>query len=90
VSRTNVDIDDELVAGVMRRYGLSTKGAVDFALRQVSAVPMATREMHAMRRSGWGADLGHGRCLPSGQGQSRHGDAPRRTTATARWSGLGG
>jgi Arc/MetJ family transcription regulator len=58
VSRTNIDIDDDLVAGVMRRYGLSTKReAVDFALRQVSVVPMTTREMHAMRGSGWGADL---------------------------------
>ncbi len=58
VSRTNIDIDDDLVAGVMRRYGLSTKKeAVDFALRQVSVVPMTTREMHAMRGSGWGADL---------------------------------
>jgi Arc/MetJ family transcription regulator len=60
VSRTNIDIDidDDLVAGVMRRYGLSTKkDAVDFALRQVSVVPMTTREMHAMRGSGWGSDL---------------------------------
>ena len=58
VSRTNIDIDDALVAGVMRRYGLSTKKeAVDFALRQVSVVPMTTGEMHAMRGSGWGADL---------------------------------
>ena len=58
VSRTNIDIDDDLVAGVMRRYGLSTKKeAVDFALRQVSVVPMTSREMQAMRGSGWGADL---------------------------------
>ena len=58
MGRTNIDIDDDLVAGVMRRYGLSTKkDAVDFALRQVSVVPMTTREMHAMRGSGWGADL---------------------------------
>ena len=58
VSRTNIDIDDDLVAGVMRRYGLSTKReAVDFALRQISVVPMTTREMHAMRGSGWGADV---------------------------------
>lgn len=58
MSRTNIDIDDDLVASVMRRYGLSTKkDAVDFALRQVSVVPMTTREMRAMRGSGWGADL---------------------------------
>ena len=58
MSRTNIDIDDDLVAGVMRRYGLATKKeAVDFALRQVSVVPMTTREMRTMRGSGWGADL---------------------------------
>jgi Arc/MetJ family transcription regulator len=58
VSRTNIDIDDDLVAGVMRRDGLSTKkDAVAFALRQVSVIPMTTREMHGLRGSGWGADL---------------------------------
>lgn len=58
VSRTNIDIDDDLVAGVMRRYGFSTKkDAVDFALRQVAGVPMTPREMHAMRGTGWDGDL---------------------------------
>lgn len=58
VSRTNVDIDDELVAGVMRRYGLHTKKeAVDFALRQAYVVPMTTEEMLAMRGVGWDGDL---------------------------------
>ena len=58
VGRTNIDIDDDLVDRVMRRYGLRTKkDAVDFALRQVSAAPMTPREMHAMRGSGWEGDL---------------------------------
>ena len=58
VSRTNIDIDDDLVAGVMRRYGLSTKkDAVDFALRQVSVAPMSVEEMLAMGGAGWGGDL---------------------------------
>ncbi|MGR6963065.1 type II toxin-antitoxin system VapB family antitoxin [Geodermatophilus sp. URMC 61] len=75
MSRTNIDIDDDLVAGVMRRYGLSTKkDAVDFALRQVSVVPMTTREMHAMRGSGWGADLE----------EIRSGEAAE---AAAQWAG---
>jgi Arc/MetJ family transcription regulator len=75
MSRTNIDIDDDLVAGVMRRYGLSTKkDAVDFALRQVSVVPMTTREMHAMRGSGWGADLED---IRSGEGAE----------VTAQWGG---
>ena len=58
VSRTNIDIDDDLVAGVMRRYGLATKReAVDFALRQVSVVPMTSPEVRGMRGSGWDGDL---------------------------------
>ncbi len=75
VSRTNIDIDDDLIAGVMRRYGLATKkDAVDFALRQVSVVPMTTREMHAMRGSGWEADLED---IRSGE----------RAEVTAQWGG---
>ena len=36
MSRTNIDIDDELVAIVMNRFGLPTKGsAVDMALRRL-------------------------------------------------------
>ncbi|MGY1607598.1 MULTISPECIES: type II toxin-antitoxin system VapB family antitoxin [unclassified Geodermatophilus] len=58
MARTNIDIDEDLVARVMRRYGLRTKkDAVDFALRQVSGAPMTPREMHAMRGSGWDGDL---------------------------------
>ena len=58
MSRTNIDIDDDLVVGVMRRYGLSTKKeAVDFALRQVAVAPMTPREMHRLRGSGWEGDL---------------------------------
>lgn len=58
MSRTNIDIDDDLIAGVMRRYGLATKKeAVDFALRQLHVVPMTTEEMLAMRGVGWDGDL---------------------------------
>ncbi|SNS05779.1 Transcription regulator of the Arc/MetJ class [Geodermatophilus saharensis] len=58
MGRTTIDIDDDLVGRVMRRYGLRTKkDAVDFALRQVSAAPMTPREMHAMQGSGWDGDL---------------------------------
>jgi Arc/MetJ family transcription regulator len=55
MGRIDIDIDDDLAAGVMRRYGLTTKEeAVDFALRQVSVAPMSTREMHTMRGRGSG------------------------------------
>jgi Arc/MetJ family transcription regulator len=58
MTRTNIDIDDDLVVAVMRRYGLSSKkDAVDFTLRRVSVTPMTPREMHAMRGSGWAGDL---------------------------------
>jgi len=37
MSRTNIDIDDELVTTVMEKYGLKTKReAVDFGLRHVA------------------------------------------------------
>lgn len=36
MSRTNIDIDDELVETAMKKYGLRTKReAVDFALRHI-------------------------------------------------------
>jgi len=36
MSRTNIDIDDELVAEAMRKYGLRTKReVVDLALRRL-------------------------------------------------------
>jgi len=58
VSRTNIDIDDDLVARVMRRYGLRTKReAVDFALRQAAPEPMTREEFLAYEGVGWGGDL---------------------------------
>ena len=58
MSRTNIDIDDELVATVMRRYGLRTKKeAVDLALRRLAVEPMTREEMLAMEGAGWDGDL---------------------------------
>ncbi len=57
MSRTNIDIDDELVAQVMRQYGLTTKkAAVDFALRQLVNA-MTLEEALAMQGTGWDGDL---------------------------------
>ena len=54
MSRTNIDIDDELIARVMRTYRLdSKKSAVDFALRQLVRKPMTKEEALAMRGSGF-------------------------------------
>jgi Arc/MetJ family transcription regulator len=57
MSRTNIEIDDELVGEVMRRYGLGSKReAVDFALRK--AAPRITPEdIDALRGIGWEGDL---------------------------------
>ena len=50
MSRTNIDIDDQLVETVMHRYGLTTKkDAVDLALRRLAGEPMSTDEILAMR-----------------------------------------
>ena len=59
MARTNVDLDEEVVAEAMRRYGLPTKrAAVDFALRQLVGGAMTRDEALAMEGSGWDADLG--------------------------------
>ena len=57
MARTNIDIDEDLVAEVMRRYGLKTKReAVDFALRK--AAPKITPEdIDSLRGIGWEGDL---------------------------------
>jgi Arc/MetJ family transcription regulator len=58
VSRTNIEIDDELVAEAMRRYGLPTKrAAVDFALRRLVSRGMTRDEALAMQGTGWEGDL---------------------------------
>jgi Arc/MetJ family transcription regulator len=55
-SRTNIEIDDELVAEITRRYDLETrKEAVDLALRK--AAPRITIEaIEALRGIGWEGD----------------------------------
>jgi Arc/MetJ family transcription regulator len=55
MSRTNIEIDDELIARVMRRNALPTKrAAVDWALRKVDVEPMSIDEALAMEGTGWG------------------------------------
>lgn len=58
MARTNVDVDDELIARVMRQYSLPTKrAAIDLALRRLALDPMTRDEALAMRGSGWEGDL---------------------------------
>lgn len=58
MTRTNVDIDDELIARAQERYGLRSKReTIDLALRRLVAEPMSREEALAMEGTGWDADL---------------------------------
>ena len=58
MARTNIDIDDEACASVMRHYGLRTKQeAVNLALRMAVIEPMSHEEALAMQGTGWDGDL---------------------------------
>jgi Arc/MetJ family transcription regulator len=58
VSRTNIDIDDDLIARVMRRFNLPSKrAAVDLALRRLLGEPMTRDEILALQGVGWSGDL---------------------------------
>lgn len=58
MSRTNIDIDEEACAEVMRRYNVTTKReAVNLALRLLAAEPLSLDEAKALRGSGWEGDL---------------------------------
>lgn len=58
MSRTNIDIDEQACAEVMRRYRFKTKKeAVNFALRLLAAEPLSLQEAEALRGSGWEGSL---------------------------------
>ena len=58
MGRTNIDIDDGVIAEVMARYSIGTKKeAVNFALRIVAGESMSLDEARALRGSGWDGDL---------------------------------
>ena len=58
VTRTNIEIDDELIEHVMQIYRLPSKReAVDLALRKLAGEPMSRQEMLEMEGVGWGGDL---------------------------------
>ena len=53
MARTNIEIDEALVLEVMGRYRLESKrSAVDFALRNLVALPLTRDEILAMRGTG--------------------------------------
>jgi len=58
MTRTNIDLDDDLVDWVMQRYSIATKReAVHYALRRLRLEPMSQREALAMGGTGWEGDL---------------------------------
>lgn len=58
LQRTNIEIDEELVTAVMRRYDLKTKkDAVDLALRQTVGTPLTREFLDEVEGMGWGGDL---------------------------------
>ncbi|MHB2021950.1 MAG: type II toxin-antitoxin system VapB family antitoxin [Mycobacteriales bacterium] len=58
MSRTNLEIDDELVREAMQRYALPSKrAAVDLALRRLVGESMTREEALAMQGDGWEGDL---------------------------------
>lgn len=58
MTRTNIDIDDELIGLAMERYNLSTKKeAVNLALSRLVGGVMTKEQALAMRGYGWDGDL---------------------------------
>lgn len=58
MSRTNIDLDDELVAMVMDRFELPTKkAAVDLALRRLVGTPLTRDFLLGLEGIGWTGDL---------------------------------
>lgn len=57
-TRTNIELDDEMVERAMRLYGTRTKKeTVDLALRRLVGAELTREEALALERSGWDADL---------------------------------
>lgn len=58
MGRTNIDLDDELVAVVMQRHGLRTKKqAVDLALRRLAGPRLTPSFLASLEGVGWDGDL---------------------------------
>jgi Arc/MetJ family transcription regulator len=58
MSRTNIDIDDDVCRQVMDRYQLSTKReAVNLALRHLAGEPLGLDDARLLRGTGWDGDL---------------------------------
>lgn len=58
MSRTNIDIDDDLVAAAMDKFAVGTKReAVDLALRRAVGTPLSREFLLGLEGIGWEGDL---------------------------------
>lgn len=58
MSRTNIDLDDDVVEVAMQLYGTKTKKeTVDLALRRLVGARLSVDEAIALEGSGWEGDL---------------------------------
>ena len=58
MTRTNIDINDDLVAEVIKKYDLSSKReAVDLALRKAAGSPITPEFVWSLKGVGWEGDL---------------------------------
>jgi len=58
MSRTNIDLDDDAVEQVVRRFHFDTKrDTVNFALRSLAMEALTVDQARALRGSGWDGDL---------------------------------
>lgn len=58
MTRTNLELDDDLVAAAMARLGVRTKReAVHIALQRVAGGPLTAADLARMRGLGWEGDL---------------------------------
>ena len=57
-TRTNIELDDDVLEAAMRLYGTRTKReTVDLALRRLVGARLSIEEALALEGSGWEADL---------------------------------
>ena len=57
-TRTNIELDDDVIEAAMRLYGTRTKKeTVDLALRRLVGARLSVDEAIAMEGSGWEGDL---------------------------------
>lgn len=58
MARTNIELDDELVREVMRRFGVRTeREAVDLALRRLAGPGLTPEFLAGLGGVGWPGDL---------------------------------